>query len=245
MGKFQDQYNALWARIKTSDKGIANAVGGDFETVGHIEHQLLKMLGLKPTHMVVDVGCGSGRLASQLSTWLKGGYLGTDILEDLLVHASNVCKRPDWRFEKTNGIEIPSDEFTADYVTFFSVLTHISHEDSFRYLEQAKRVLKPGGYIVCSFLEFFIRNHWTIFRMDLADRSPDKILNQFLSRDALSAFAFNLGLELVQFIDGNSECIPIEKGLVWESGVEMNKMASLGQSVCVLRKPLLEMVIPS
>lgn len=194
---------------------------------------------------MIDVGCGSGRLAVQLARWLTGAYLGTDILQPLLDHARKICGRPDWRFEQTTGEVIPAPDGSADMVCFFSVLTHISHEDTWRYLQEAKRVLKPGGRIVCSFLEFRIRSHWAIFRDDIVDRSPNKVLNQFLSRDALEAFAFNAALELECFFDGDKPHIPIEEDLIFENGHRVSGMGSLGQSVCVIRKPLYELPLPT
>ena len=38
----------------------------------------------------------------------------------------------------------------------FSVFTHLLHEESFIYLEDFKRVLKPGGSVVFSFLEVLV-----------------------------------------------------------------------------------------
>lgn len=244
MAQYKLQYDALWQRISHTGAAVQDAVGGDFEEVGHLEFQLLRMLGLKRDHDIVDVGCGNGRLAVQLAAWLRGKYTGTDILPPLLESARRICGRPDWTFLETNGLVIPVEDESVDMVTFFSVLTHITHEESYHYLEEAKRVLRPGGAVVCSFLEFAIRSHWGIFRMDLVDRSPTKVLNQFLSRDAFQAFALNLGLEVEQFIDGDKAVIPLERELRWANGVVMKGHGNLGQSVCVLRKPLTPLALP-
>jgi SAM-dependent methyltransferase len=242
--KYKQHYDALWERIRHSETALQQAVGGEFEVVGYLEFARLRQLGLKPEHAVIGVGCGSGRLAVQLAPWLDGRYLGTDILPSLLDHARKLCGRDDWTFVETNGQEIPAPDESADFVTYFSVLTHINHEESYRYLAESKRVLRPGVVIVCSFLEFLIRSHWAIFRADLQDRSPEKVLNQFLSRDAFQAFAFNLGLELVSFIDGDKPTIPIDRELNWSNGVQMSGLGNLGQSVCVLRKPLVPLPLP-
>ena len=223
----------------------AQAVGGEFEVVGTLELSLLKALGLQPNHTVVDVGCGSGRLASKLAPFSKAEYVGTDILPALLDHARELCGRDDWRFEETTGQSIPVRDEWADFVCFFSVLTHISHEESWHYILESKRVMKPGGTLVCSFLEFAVRSHWDVFRNSYADKAPDKVLNQFLSRDAFAAFAFNCGLEIVSFFDGDKPHIPIEHDVVWEDGRRMSGMANLGQSVCVMRKPLVPKPLPA
>ena len=62
------------------DKAMSLAVGGDYEVVGAIEAELLKHYGLGPNDFLVDAGCGSGRLASALASYLKGSYLGIDVV---------------------------------------------------------------------------------------------------------------------------------------------------------------------
>jgi ubiquinone/menaquinone biosynthesis C-methylase UbiE len=57
--------------------------------------RLLVYAGLQPDHSLVDIGCGSGRLAVQLADWLRGPYLGTDVVQSLLDQAAQTCSRPD------------------------------------------------------------------------------------------------------------------------------------------------------
>src|SRR5208283_708236 len=103
MGGFKAQYERLWNSLGKRADPQSAIVGGDFEAVGRLEFEFLKMVGLKPECSVIDVGCGSGRLAKQLAPWLQGAYLGTDILAPLLERARGLCARPDWRFEQTDG----------------------------------------------------------------------------------------------------------------------------------------------
>ena len=247
MGKFKQQYDAFWKSLSGSgtEKTHEKAVGGDFEIVGTLEFNLLKSAGATPDSKIIDVGCGSGRLASKLAPWSCAPYLGTDILPSLLDHARGLCNRPDWEFKQTDGQTIPAPNEWADLVCFFSVLTHITHEESWQYILESKRELKPGGLLVCSFLEFRIRSHWWVFKNTFADKLPDRILNQFLSRDAFEAFAFNAALDVVSFHDGDKPHIPIEEDIVWENGVRMSGLANLGQSVCILRKPLEARPLPA
>src|SRR4051812_14631544 len=154
-----DRSNYAWwvqlSRLRfpfNKDKALRFAIGGEFEAFGFVETELLRHLGLSKHDYVIDVGCGAGRLASPLSGFLEGRYLGTDIVPELVSYARKLVDRPDWRFQLVKGIDIPENDAQADVVCFFSVFTHLSHEDSYRYLCEAKRVLKPGGKIVFSFL---------------------------------------------------------------------------------------------
>jgi ubiquinone/menaquinone biosynthesis C-methylase UbiE len=220
----------------TGDAALEKAVGGDFITVGKLEAALLSSLGLKSEHLVVDVGCGSGRLALHLSAIPKLRYIGTDIVEDLLAHAQKISRREDWKFVLTDGVSIPCADNSADFVCFFSVFTHLTHEDSYRYMLEARRVLKPGGRIVFSFLEFQIDSHWAVFEISLAYGGLGHHLNQFMSRDAFVVWARHLNMTIERIHDGDKPHIPIDEDLTWHDGRVMSGKGSLGQSVAVLVK---------
>lgn len=224
--------------LETHDekRAMSLAVGGDFDAVGALEFCLLKQLGLKPEHSVIDVGCGSGRLAVQLKEYLTGHYVGIDVVPELYRYAQKLCGRTDWRFYAAPGTTIPEPDASADFVTFFSVFTHLLHEETFRYMEATKRVLKPGGKLVFSFLEFRLPAHWFIFECSVKDERPDKVLNQFMDRDAIRYFAQQLDLEVESFSDGDTPHIELDRVVKWDSGALMEGKGYLGQSVCVLRK---------
>jgi SAM-dependent methyltransferase len=232
-------YPAHVARLRQAiagDAALEVAVGGDFITVGELEFSLLKQLGLQGDHLVADIGCGSGRLARPLSVLPNLRYLGTDIVQDLLDHAARITGRGDWSFVRTNGLEIPLADGQADWVCFFSVFTHLTHEDTFRYLKEAKRVLKPGGKIVFSFLEFRVYAHWSVFQQSVENGVIGDHLNQFMSRDAIESFAHHLRLKVEGIYGGDTDHIPIEEDLTWHDGRVMSRHGSLGQSVAVLTR---------
>jgi SAM-dependent methyltransferase len=206
------------------DRAMEHAIGAGFEAVGALEVGLVRHYGLAEDGYLIDVGCGSGRLAKPLSKVHRGRYLGVDLVPDLVAHARKVAARPDWRFEVIDHIAIPEADGQADVVCFFSVLTHLLHEQSYWYLEEAKRVLKPGGRIVLSFLEFAEPGHMPIFLSTLANakaraREP---LNVFIERSVFPVWAELLGLKVVEIRGGPDAVVP---------------EGALGQSVCVLEKP--------
>src|SRR4051812_20475115 len=61
-----------------------------------------------------------------------------------LAYAREKCGRADWQFVRNFEPTIPAPDAFADFVTFFSVFTHLLDEDIFRFLAEAHRVLKPG-----------------------------------------------------------------------------------------------------
>jgi SAM-dependent methyltransferase len=223
---------------KRNDVAMQQAIGGEFAAFGAMERDLLVASGLTPGSHLVDVGCGSGRLAHVLAKELTTGrYLGIDVVPDLLAHAKQISNRPDFRFEPASGFLIPEKDGVADFVVFFSVLTHLLHEESFSYLREATRVLKPGGKIVFSFLEFAIPSHWAVFEGNLEGIGKSRPLNQFISRAAIAAWAQHLDLKIEATFDGDKPHIPLRAPLTLENGRRFDQLGALGQSVCVLVKP--------
>ena len=223
-----ERYNKHVEHLKdvqnNNQKAFEMAVGGDFDRMGKIEYELLKKFGLKAQDSIVDVGCGSGRLAKPLSEEHKGQYLGTDIVVDLIEHANKLVKKDHWNFEIVQGLTIPKASETTDYVCFYSVFTHLLHEQSYNYLREAYRVLKKGGKVIFSFLEFKIPSHWAIFEGNINSDNTAH-LNMFMDRDAISAWAMHLDMKVEKILDGNKPQVANYKGL-----------DSLGQSVAVLVK---------
>jgi SAM-dependent methyltransferase len=205
-------------------RAMEYAIGDGFAEIGAMEQALLRHFGLPEDGYLIDVGCGAGRLAKPLSGWLKGRYLGIDLVPDLVAHAQAITGRPDWRFEVIDHIGIPERDGRADMVCFFSVMTHLLHEQSYWYLEEAKRVLKPGGTVVFSFLEFAEPGHLPIFWATLESAKAQRVapMNVFVERNAIRVWAERLEMEIEAFHDGGDHVVT---------------EGNLGQALCVLRKP--------
>lgn len=216
------------------DEIMEMAIGGYFEIIGLLERELLIQNGLKPEHYLVDVGCGSGRLAKPLSNYLTGSYLGIDLVPELITYAQDLVGRPDWRFEVAQGLVIPEEDGQVDIVCFFSVLTHLRHEASYLYLQEAARVLKPDGKIIFSFLEFYNPDNWEIFQNNINHIDGSKPLNQFMSIEAIKIWAYRLGLEVKSLNRGGK--ISLADPLVLKDGETLQGSYELGQSICVLTK---------
>jgi SAM-dependent methyltransferase len=116
------------------------------------------------------------------------------------------------------------------------VFTHLLHEETFNYLREAKRVLKPNGKIVFSFLEFYIPSHWNVFEYDIEHLGDEKHLNVFFGRDAISAWANHLNLEIESIFYGDKPFINLSNSITKEDGTVFENKGALGQSVCVLIK---------
>jgi len=228
--QMKDSYTNFYHKLldeMTTEEAMSVAVsgkGGGYKETGLTEVALLQYCGLLPEHHLVDVGCGSGRLAKPLSKVHSGKYSGFDIVRDAVDYAREFVGRSDWRFEEIDGINIPEKDNSVDMVCFFSVFTHILHEYTYWYLEESIRVLKPGGKIVFSFLEFAESHHWHVFTATLSHtkESATNPLNVFMHRGDIQVWAEHLNLVLEGFYGATEN--------PWGAG-------PLGQTVCVLTVP--------
>ena len=240
---FISYYDKLVTRLKKSsasvDQAMSLAVGGSFDAIGQIESDLLRMYGLRDGMRLIDLGCGSGRAAVALSRDFKIDYHGTDIVQALLDYAKSKTPKH-YRYSLVKELHIPDPDASADMICAFSLFTHLLHEETYIYLEECVRVLKPGGRLVFSFLEFSVPTLWSVFEDTVREArgSTRTHLNVFIGRDAIKAWAEHLDLTIEDWQDNTQgPCIPLSRTVVTDTGEKVENRANLGQSVCVLRKP--------
>jgi len=143
-----------------------NFVGdGDFHATGkEFLGFFTRLGGLQPSHRVLDVGCGIGRMALPLLDFLspKGSYEGFDIVP----HGIDWCKKnitvrnSKFRFRLADvsnqyynptgtcaaeNYKFPYPDKSFDLVFLTSVFTHLPAAAVSNYVAEIHRVMKPGG----------------------------------------------------------------------------------------------------
>ncbi|GAA2211815.1 methyltransferase domain-containing protein [Nonomuraea monospora] len=110
---------------------------------GELRARSYELLGLAPGAAVVDVGCGSGRAAAELAERGARAF-GIDPDERMIGVAGGRWPGADFRVATADALPFDDGEllgYRADKV--FHVLA-----DPARAVEEARRVLAPGGRIV-------------------------------------------------------------------------------------------------
>jgi SAM-dependent methyltransferase len=160
----------------TPPPSAVEEIGGhDFRSIGqHLADITITLGQLPPSGVIVDLGCGYGRLAVPLATHLQHGgrYRGFDVSARAIAwcnrwiaprHPHCEFLRVDIHNEHYNRRgAVAAERFTfpypdgyADVVFASSLFTHLQPATMRRYIHEASRVLKPGGRFVGS---FFILN---------------------------------------------------------------------------------------
>jgi ubiquinone/menaquinone biosynthesis C-methylase UbiE len=208
------------------DEAMSLAVGGDFERIGKVEMNILRDSGLGPGMSIFDLGCGSGRLSYCVSrSGIEVDFLGTDVVQSLLDYAAS--RTPEhYRFLMHRALSVPAESSSIDIACAFSVFTHLLHHETYLYMEDILRALKPGGKLIFSFLEFCSDDHWDyafVPTVDAQRTGKPGHLNTFIERSVINRWSEKLGYEIVRFIDG---------------GQGVGGGGPLGQATAILRRPL-------
>ena len=98
------------------------------------------------------------------------------------------------------------------------MFTHLLHEETYCYLVEARRVVKPGGRIVFSFLEF--ENNWPIFEdtYKINAGGSNVHLNMFIGRDAITGWVAHLGMSIVEIRAATDPFIALSRPIVYDDG---------------------------
>ena len=107
---------------------------------------------------VVDIGCGPGTILAHLPLDIE--YLGIDISENYIRSARKKFPDRGTFFLGTVGDLVNQDSShsaSADLVLCNGLLHHLTDREALEVLELAKRIMRPGGRLVCLEAAFLAR----------------------------------------------------------------------------------------
>lgn len=149
----EQQYNYPYHHIPWEADGIwrpARVLWWSYEYLALVEKVSKTVLSLAPK-LVLDFGCGDGRLILQLlrlNEHIK--VVGVDISDRALMFAKAFCGDSERVAFYRSIEEIPQNLLPFDVVTAMEVLEHIPPDNLSNVIEQIRRVLRLNGWLVVS-----------------------------------------------------------------------------------------------
>ena len=159
------------------DKAAAQSIERSYNTpdISRQRLQTLKSLALNAGEHVVDVGCGTGFLVSEMAAVVgESGHLaGVDFSQDMLDVASKRCESlPQVTLRQGSADALPLEDASFDAASCTQVLLYVP--DLQKSIAELARVLKPGGRLAV------IETDWRGIVLNSANSSTtDRIFNAF------------------------------------------------------------------
>ena len=129
----------------TGERFIPGAAGEIWYEHWHRYHFAAHLV---PGADVLDVACGAG-YGSALLARHAARVVGVDLSEQAVLHARpRYADAPNLEFRAADCAALPFADATFDAVVSFETIEHIAAQKAF--LDEARRVLRPGGLLILS-----------------------------------------------------------------------------------------------
>jgi ubiquinone/menaquinone biosynthesis C-methylase UbiE len=175
------RYKSTWnALSRTRHDAFMHVQGSSEErAIRAAGRKTLKILesttGIRASDQILEIGCGVGRvgewLAPRCSKWV-----GCDVSANMLRHAARRLEdHANLELLEVSGNDldpIPDSSFDLVYCTV--VFMHLEEWDRYRYVQEAFRVLRPGGRIYVDNLNLDSTKGWSVFESLLAIPPGDR-----------------------------------------------------------------------
>ena len=130
------------------DKAAAQNIERSYSTpdIARQRLQTLKALALNTGESVVDVGCGTGFLISEMAAMVgdTGSLTGVDFSQDMLDVAVQRCESlPQVTLRQGSAVDLPLNDDSFDAATCTQTLLYVPDVD--QSIAELARVLKVGG----------------------------------------------------------------------------------------------------
>jgi SAM-dependent methyltransferase len=123
-----------------------------FDEAGHEDATHLVLPFVSPTDVVMEVGCGLGRLLKWVAPVCKQ-VIGLDVSEEMLNKAAHrLAGVPNVQLKLIPlTLRLPVASRTVDFAYFYHVSEHLEREDAYTILTEIRRCLRSTGQALVQF----------------------------------------------------------------------------------------------
>src|ERR1017187_4517185 len=153
----RSNYKQVWTALSATESSAKTHVSGteDEAALTHSGIETVKYLlanvGIDRNDVVLEIGCGIGRVGKQLAPQC-GRWIGCDVSPHMLKIAAERLR------------EFDNVDLSVDLVYCTVVFMHLEQWDRYSYVEEAFRVLRPGGKLFVDNVNLCSDEGWQIFQ---------------------------------------------------------------------------------
>ncbi len=222
----RSDYKGVWTKLSETPSSAKMHVSGTEDEavieqsgVGTSEF-LFKHVGVSAGDVVLEIGCGIGRVGKYLAPRCRR-WIGADVSPHMLALARERLRDfSNVEFVELSGTDLsPIADGSIDLVYCTVVFMHLEMWDRYNYVEEAFRVLRPGGKLYVDNVDLCSDGGWAIFethRRFPVDQRPDHItvcstpqeLQEYLKRAGFEAIESHPGGELISVWGRKPQALP-------------------------------------
>jgi ubiquinone/menaquinone biosynthesis C-methylase UbiE len=167
----RSEYKKVWTALSATESSAKTHVSGTEDeaalTRSGIEtaNFLRENLGIDRADVVLEIGCGIGRVGKQLAPHCRR-WIGCDVSPPMLkIAAERLRESKNVELVEISGHELkPIVDLSVDLVYCTVVFMHLEQWDRYNYVEEAFRVLRPGGKLFVDNVNLCSDEGWQIFQ---------------------------------------------------------------------------------
>jgi SAM-dependent methyltransferase len=174
-GRTRHEYKDVWVDLSKTENSAKVWVQGSTDedqlarSADYFVAQLDRLVGIRPTDDIMEIGCGVGRVGAVLAARCHS-WTGADVSANMLAHTRRrLSGHPNVRTVELSGYDLaPVASDSLDLVYCTVVFMHISEWERYSYIEEARRVLRPGGRLYVDNVSLRTGYGWNFFQSSRA-----------------------------------------------------------------------------
>jgi ubiquinone/menaquinone biosynthesis C-methylase UbiE len=133
-----------------------------------------ELAAVTPGDDVIEIGCGAGRVGRHLAPHCRT-WTGADVSANMLGFArESLADLPNVHFQKLTGYDLSGvADASYDVVYCTGVFMHLDEWERYRYVRDARRVLRAGGRLYVDNFNLLTDQGWALFA-ELLEMDPSR-----------------------------------------------------------------------